>query len=222
MFKTTRCGGVASAVSPSKTPSRRIGSATSPIVASTARSRHQVGAFFAARSRAMACRLRPRLPLGAAGVCRLPSVGPRRVAFAAHLQPALRADRRPRPGRGRTLRHRRRPSAQPQAHRHRARHRVFAGALLAARAALRSVGAGHDQSAWPRGTARVAGTARVGPRSSDRRARTSLRSRRAVQLGVWRLREVLNFATEGERVVQIDFLQTHPLIRDLSHYQLEP
>lgn len=45
---------------------------------------------------------------------------------------------------------------------------------------------------------------------------------RAVQLGCWRLREVRGFATQSERVVQIDFLQTHPLIRDLSHYQLEP
>jgi hypothetical protein len=25
---------------------------------------------------------------------------------------------------------------------------------------------------------------------------------------------------QGERVVQVDFLQVHPLIRDLSHYQL--
>jgi hypothetical protein len=26
----------------------------------------------------------------------------------------------------------------------------------------------------------------------------------------------------GEQVVQVDFLQAHPLIRDLRHYQLEP
>ena len=43
----------------------------------------------------------------------------------------------------------------------------------------------------------------------------------AVQLGHWRLRAVRRLAAEGERVVQVDFLQAHPLIRDLSHYQLE-
>ena len=45
---------------------------------------------------------------------------------------------------------------------------------------------------------------------------------RAVHLGLWRLRDVRRLAQDGEQVVQVDFLQTHPLIRDLSHYQLEP
>lgn len=45
---------------------------------------------------------------------------------------------------------------------------------------------------------------------------------RAVHLGRWRLREVRQLVQEGEQVVQVDFLQEHPLIRDLRHYQLEP
>ena len=45
---------------------------------------------------------------------------------------------------------------------------------------------------------------------------------RAVHLGLWRLRDVRRLAQDGEQVVQVDFLQSHPLIRDLSHYQLEP
>ena len=43
---------------------------------------------------------------------------------------------------------------------------------------------------------------------------------RAVHLGLWRLRAVRQLLLQGEQVVQIDFLQVHPLIRDLSHYQL--
>jgi transposase len=45
---------------------------------------------------------------------------------------------------------------------------------------------------------------------------------RAVHLGLWRLRDVRRLVQQGEQVTQIDFLQTHPLIRDLSHYQLQP
>ena len=45
---------------------------------------------------------------------------------------------------------------------------------------------------------------------------------RAVHLGLWRLREVRALTQADEQVVQIDFLQTHPLIRDLRHYQIEP
>ncbi|MBI5769795.1 MAG: IS21 family transposase [Verrucomicrobia bacterium] len=45
---------------------------------------------------------------------------------------------------------------------------------------------------------------------------------RAVHLGRWRLRQVRQLLQDGEQVVQIDFLQAHPLIRDLRHYQLEP
>jgi transposase len=44
---------------------------------------------------------------------------------------------------------------------------------------------------------------------------------RAVHLGLWRLRDVRRLAQNGEQIVQIDFLQAHPLIRDLHHYQLE-
>jgi transposase len=43
---------------------------------------------------------------------------------------------------------------------------------------------------------------------------------RAVHLGLWRLRDVRRLLEHGEQVVQVDFLQAHPLIRDLSHYQL--
>lgn len=45
---------------------------------------------------------------------------------------------------------------------------------------------------------------------------------RAVHLGLWRLRDVRRLVQNGEQVVQVDFLQAHPLIRDLSHYQLKP
>ena len=45
---------------------------------------------------------------------------------------------------------------------------------------------------------------------------------RAVHVGLWRLKEVRRLVQDGEQVVQVDFLQAHPLIRDLSHYQLEP
>lgn len=45
---------------------------------------------------------------------------------------------------------------------------------------------------------------------------------RAVHIGLWRLKEVRRLLQHGEQVVQVDFLQAHPLIRDLSHYQLEP
>jgi len=45
---------------------------------------------------------------------------------------------------------------------------------------------------------------------------------RAVHLGRWRLREVRELTQPDEHVVQIDFLQSHPLIRDLRHYQIEP
>lgn len=43
---------------------------------------------------------------------------------------------------------------------------------------------------------------------------------RAVHLGLWRLKEVRRLVQCGEQVVQVDFLQAHPLIRDLRHYQL--
>ena len=45
---------------------------------------------------------------------------------------------------------------------------------------------------------------------------------RAVHLGLWRLRDVRRLVQCGEQFVQIDFLQAHPLIRDLGHYQLNP
>ena len=43
---------------------------------------------------------------------------------------------------------------------------------------------------------------------------------RAVHLGLWRLRDVRRLAEGGEKVVQIDFLQAHDLIRDLRDYQV--
>jgi transposase len=45
---------------------------------------------------------------------------------------------------------------------------------------------------------------------------------RAVHLGLWRLRDIRRLLQCAEQVVQIDFLQAHPLIRDLHHYQLNP
>lgn len=39
--------------------------------------------------------------------------------------------------------------------------------------------------------------------------------------GVWRLRDLRRFLTESERVVQVDFLETHPLIRPLEAYSLK-
>ncbi|MGD1032578.1 MAG: IS21 family transposase [Opitutaceae bacterium] len=43
---------------------------------------------------------------------------------------------------------------------------------------------------------------------------------RAVHVGLWRLREVRRLIQIGEPALQVDFLQTHPLIRDLRDYQL--
>jgi transposase len=44
----------------------------------------------------------------------------------------------------------------------------------------------------------------------------------AVHRGAWFLRAVRALVQCDEKVVQIDFLQAHPLIRDLRHYQLHP
>ncbi len=45
---------------------------------------------------------------------------------------------------------------------------------------------------------------------------------RAVHHGLWRLREVRRLLQNHAPVVQVDFLQAHPLIRDLNHYKLSP
>lgn len=45
---------------------------------------------------------------------------------------------------------------------------------------------------------------------------------RAVNHGLWRLREVRRLLQTDTSIVQVDFLQTHPLIRDLDHYKLSP
>ncbi len=39
--------------------------------------------------------------------------------------------------------------------------------------------------------------------------------------GVWRLRDLRRLLTDGDNVVQVDFLDTHPLIRPLTAYSLE-
>jgi hypothetical protein len=39
--------------------------------------------------------------------------------------------------------------------------------------------------------------------------------------GVWRLRDLRQLLTDGDTVVQVDFLDTHPLIRPLEAYSLE-
>ena len=43
---------------------------------------------------------------------------------------------------------------------------------------------------------------------------------RAVQRGVWRLRDLRRLLTAGEQVVQLDFLEIHPLIRGMDAYTL--
>jgi transposase len=45
---------------------------------------------------------------------------------------------------------------------------------------------------------------------------------RAVHHGLWRLRDVRRLVHDGEKLVQADFLQVHPIIRDLCHYQINP
>ena len=42
----------------------------------------------------------------------------------------------------------------------------------------------------------------------------------AKRRGVWRLRDLRRLLTEGDTVVQVDFLETHPLIRPLEAYSL--
>ncbi len=42
----------------------------------------------------------------------------------------------------------------------------------------------------------------------------------ATRRGVWRLRDVRRLLGEGDAVVQVDFLETHPLIRPLEAYRL--
>lgn len=42
----------------------------------------------------------------------------------------------------------------------------------------------------------------------------------AVQRGAFRLRDLRRLIEDGEQVVQLDFLQTHPLIRDLGAYRV--
>jgi hypothetical protein len=39
--------------------------------------------------------------------------------------------------------------------------------------------------------------------------------------GVWRLRDLRRLLTSDDKVVQVDFLETHPLIRPLDEYRLE-
>jgi transposase len=43
----------------------------------------------------------------------------------------------------------------------------------------------------------------------------------AKRRGVWRLRDVRRLLTEGDTIVQVDFLDEHPLIRPLAAYSLE-
>jgi hypothetical protein len=46
-------------------------------------------------------------------------------------------------------------------------------------------------------------------------------SARAVHRGLWRLRDLRDLITDDDKVVQIDFLDTHPLIRPMTAYQLD-
>lgn len=43
----------------------------------------------------------------------------------------------------------------------------------------------------------------------------------AKRRGVWRLKDLRRLLTDGDNVVQVDFLDTHPLIRPLTAYSLE-
>jgi transposase len=42
----------------------------------------------------------------------------------------------------------------------------------------------------------------------------------AVHRGVWRLRDLSRLLSDEDKVVQVDFLETHPLIRDLQAYKI--
>ena len=44
---------------------------------------------------------------------------------------------------------------------------------------------------------------------------------RVVHVGIWRLKELRRLDQDVENDVLFDFLKTHPLILNLSHYQLE-
>ena len=52
-------------------------------------------------------------------------------------------------------------------------------------------------------------------------ARIEQASAVALHRGAFRLRDLRRLITDGESVVQVDFLQTHPLIRDLQAYRVE-
>lgn len=43
----------------------------------------------------------------------------------------------------------------------------------------------------------------------------------AKRRGVWRLQDLRRLLTDGETVVQVDFLEAHPLIRPLEAYSLD-
>jgi hypothetical protein len=46
-------------------------------------------------------------------------------------------------------------------------------------------------------------------------------SEKAVRHACWRLRDLRRLMEQGDQVVQIDFLQEHELIRDLSAYRID-
>jgi len=46
-------------------------------------------------------------------------------------------------------------------------------------------------------------------------------ARKACEHGCWRLRDLRRLIEQGEQVVQVDFLEQHELIRDLSAYRIE-
>ena len=46
-------------------------------------------------------------------------------------------------------------------------------------------------------------------------------SEKAVRHACWRLRDLRRLMEQGDQVVQIDFLQEHELIRDLSAYRVD-
>lgn len=62
----------------------------------------------------------------------------------------------------------------------------------------------------------LVGLAKVHPAAALEQAAATAKRR-----GVWRLRDLRRLLTEGDTVVQVDFLETHPLIRPLGAYSLD-
>jgi hypothetical protein len=87
---------------------------------------------------------------------------------------------------------------------------------------------GPDTAAWADGflgssrrvrPARIAGSGQ--PHEGAPVAAIEQAAATAKRRGVWRLRDLRGLLTEGDTLVQVDFRETHPLIRPLAVYSLE-